>query len=91
MSKFDLLDERIRFAGQVLSSAARLLSVLCSLWETLGGREDRAAAAQHYAEETFVACVLEAVRICRDLSTFENPICGRWTRRWARTGQRSTW
>lgn len=42
----------------VLGHSSRLLSVLSSLWEDC---QDRRKVVQHYAEETFVQCVLEAM------------------------------
>jgi len=43
---------------EVLGQGSRLLSMLSSLWEN---QEERSRMAMHYAEETFIQCVLEAV------------------------------
>lgn len=43
---------------EVLYNISRLLSILCSLWET---SEERRKNTQYYAEETFIQCVLESV------------------------------
>jgi len=43
---------------EVLGQGSRLLSMLSSLWEN---QEERSRMASHYAEETFIQCVLEAV------------------------------
>merc|ERR1719397_501680 len=43
---------------EVLGQGSRLLSMLSSLWEN---QEERGRMAMHYAEETFIQCVLEAV------------------------------
>lgn len=43
---------------EVLANASRLLSVLCSLWET---SDERRKSTQYFAEDTFIQCVLEAM------------------------------
>jgi len=64
---------------EVLSNSARLLSMLCSLWE---GCEEREAKVQHYREETFIQCVLEGVeeslgedRTVKHLVAFLHGVC----------------